>query len=315
MPASRPKPNRSQRTNQSQVAVEPEVVQPLWLVKAIGFTVLAALVCGYLALCLLFYQGQWQLVLHPSSAKSSSSELPTVFAGQPAEIIRFGTDDSARPQLVGWYIPAADGAPYISETVLLLPSGDGQLADARETLTMLHTLGVNVFAFDYRGYGMSLRANPGQSHPTESRMKQDAALAWQYLTNSRGLKVDQVVPFGIGVGAALAADLAASHPGTPALLIAEPRPDLFATVRRDPRSSLLPVVILFHERFEITQTLAALKTPKLLVLNKADKAAAAERNLAQGAADPKFILSLNQTSSPQSLPTALGRFLDESLHR
>ena len=43
-----------------------EVVHPLWLAKALALTLLAALLCAWLTLCLLFYQGDWQLILHPS---------------------------------------------------------------------------------------------------------------------------------------------------------------------------------------------------------------------------------------------------------
>ncbi len=299
----------------SNTASEPEVVEPLWLVKAIGLTLVAALGCGYLALCLLFYQGQWQLVLHPSKRAAAEVNLP----GVTSETIHFGIDESATPQLNGIYIPSAAGARYSSKTVLYLPSGDGQLADAGGALRMLHDLGVNVFAFDYRGYGSSLRLNPGEPHPNQQRMTEDAASAWQYLTVSRGLKASQIVPFGAGVGAALAAGLAERHPEVPALLVDAPEPDLLASIRRDPRTSSLPVRALFHERFEISDGLASLKTPKFLILRESAESSASEENaslraLARRAADPKFTLSLGAKALPAMLPEALGRFLDQYVH-
>src|SRR5882757_11072554 len=84
----------------------PDVVSPIWLIKAIALTIIAALFCGYLTFCLLFYQGQWQLVLHPTRTSAS----PTSIAGIPYELIRFGPDESATPQLIGWWIPAAPGS-------------------------------------------------------------------------------------------------------------------------------------------------------------------------------------------------------------
>lgn len=340
----------------SNGAAEPEVVEPLWLVKAIGLTLVAALVCGYLALCLLFYQGQWQLVLHPSKRPDAEVKLD----GVATETVRFGIDESATPQLAGVYIPAAVGtipasvgtipaaagtkpvavgtmppavtAPgtgallstagprYGNETILYLPSGDGQLADADATLQMLHNLRLNVFAFDYRGYGASLKLNPAQPHPNEQRMAEDANSAWQYLTVSRGLKPSQIIPFGTGVGAALAAGLAERHAEVPALIVDAPRPDLLAAIRRDPRTSSLPVGALFHERFAITGALASLKTPKFLIVHEGAEQGgveevAAVRALARSAADPKFTLSLGAKSSPAMLPEALGRFLDQCLPR
>ena len=71
----------------------PEAVHPLWLVKALAAVLLAAVLCGYLTLCLLFYQGQWQLVLHPS--RDTSIHPPVVDSPTKAELVRFAPDESA----------------------------------------------------------------------------------------------------------------------------------------------------------------------------------------------------------------------------
>src|ERR1700753_1815494 len=90
----------------------PDVVSPIWLVKAIALTIVAALFCGYLTLCLLFYQGQWQLVLPPPPPRPPPT--PTT----PSELTRLGPDESATPQLPGWWIPAAPGSRYAPITIL-----------------------------------------------------------------------------------------------------------------------------------------------------------------------------------------------------
>ncbi len=255
-PAVPPSPQR----NPYALNPNPEVVDPRWLLKAIGLILLLALVCGYLTLCVLFYQGQWQLVLHPSRSTSA----PAAIAGTPIVPIRFGIDESATPQLTGWWLAAAPGSRYATATVLYLPSGDGSLADSSAPITLaaLHAAGINVFAFDYRGYGQSAAL-----HPNQRRMQQDAAFAWQYLTASRHLAPSQIVLFGTGVGAALATELAAQHPQSPALLLDAPLPNLLDRVHADVRTKLLPVGLLFHDRFEITPTLSTLPTPKLLLLS------------------------------------------------
>src|SRR5260370_20433127 len=51
MPRATPKPAKQS----SQSSAQPEAVNHLWLIKAVAFTILAALLCGYLTLCLLFY--------------------------------------------------------------------------------------------------------------------------------------------------------------------------------------------------------------------------------------------------------------------
>ncbi|WP_433964268.1 alpha/beta hydrolase [Tunturiibacter gelidiferens] len=292
----RPTPKPSKRTTPTNP--QPEVVSPLWLVKAIAATVIAALVCGYLTLCLLFYQGQWQLVLHPIR----TSAAPTSIAGIPYELIHFGPDESATPQLTGWWIPSSPGARYAHATILFLPGADGSLADSIPTLANLHNLGLNVFAFDYRGYGQSAATRPGQQN-----MSHDVDSAWQYLTTSRALPAQQIIPYGTGVGASLATRLATDHNTIPALILDSPRADLLELARRDSRARLLPVRLLFHENFPLAAPLSALKTPKLLLT----RAASPDKSF-RTAADPKLTVEL-PSASDALYHQSVARFLDQYL--
>jgi pimeloyl-ACP methyl ester carboxylesterase len=278
------------------------------MLKAIGVAVLAALICGYASLCLLFYQGQWQLVLHPSR----SIPAPASIGGSPFQTIRFGVDESAEPQLAGWWLPAAAGARYAAYTVLYLPSGDGSLADAVPALAALHSLGINLFAFDYRGYGQSAAARPSQR-----RMTEDAASAWQYLTVSRAVSPDRIVLFGDGVGCALAAGLAQAHSEAPAVILQSPRPDLLQAVLADTRTRTIPVRALFHDRFDVATPLAALKTPKLLLLSSPTLGTIPSENqeMAVHAASPKTISTLQTHEIGSALyRDQITRFLDEYIH-
>jgi len=270
----------------------------MWLVKAIAVTSVAALFCGYLTFCLLFYQGQWQLILHPTRTTSA----PTSIAGIPYQLIHFGPDESATPQLTGWWIPAAMGARYANTTILFLPGSEGSLADSIPTLTSLHNVGLNIFAFDYRGYGQST-----PTHPNQLNMTHDVDSAWQYLTTSRAIAAQQVIPYGTGVGASLAIKLAADHNTIPAVILDAPRGDLLEVARRDPRSRLIPVRLLFHEHFPLAAPLAALRTPKLLFSRNTSP----DQSFLH-ASDPKLTVelpSLSETLYDQSLT----RFLDQYL--
>jgi uncharacterized protein len=294
MPRPTPKPNK----HTPPVKVQYEDVSPMWLVKAITITIVAALFCGYFTFCLLFYQGQWQLILHPTRTSSA----PTSIAGIPYQLVHFGPDESATPQLTGWWIPSAPGARYANTTILFLPGSEGSLANSIPTLTSLHNTGLNIFAFDYRGYGQS-----APTHPSQQNMTHDADSAWQYLTTSRAIPAQQIIPYGTGVGASLAIKLAADHTTIPALILDAPRGDLLEVARRDPRSHLIPVRLLFHEHFPLATPLATLKTPKLLL----------SRNTSPDesflhASDPKLTVelpSLSETLYTQSLT----RFLDQYL--
>ncbi len=269
----------------------------MWLLKAIAATIGVAILCGYLALCLLFYQGQWQLVLHP--ARTSSA--PASIDGAPYQLLHFGPGDSATPQLVGWWVPAATTARYANTTLLFLPPGDGSLANSIPTLAALHNLGINVFAFDYRGYGQS-----ANTHPNQQKMIHDAESAWTYLTSSRHIPANQIIPYGTGAGAALAASLATSHPVIPALILDSPHTDLLDAAQHDPRSSLLPTSLLFHEAFPLAAPLQSLHTPKLLFSKSGSQPPAAYRT----AADPKITVEF--TAPTEAVyPQALTRFLDQ----
>jgi len=297
----RPESSARPAANPYALNQNPEVVDPVWLLKALGIIVAGAMLCGYMTLCTLFYKAQWQLVLHPSHG----TPLLATTAGESFETIHFAVDETGNPQLVGKWLPAAAGGRYASTTALYLPSGDGSLADASDTLADLHNLGINVFAFDYRGYGQSAPMRPNQQ-----RMEEDARSAWRYLTSTRSIPASSILPFGVGVGAALAVDLASQHSELPAVIVRNAKPNLLGDVLADPRTRLLPVHLLFHNRFEIAPSLAVLSTPKLLI---ADDAKAPVAILYRSAADPKFTVFLPPGPSSAPLSTALARFLDQYL--
>ena len=292
MPRPTPKPAKPTPPQ----AAPPDVVSPIWLIKAIALTIVAALLCGYLTLCLLFYQGQWQLVLHPTRTSTS----PKSIAGIPYELIRFGPDESSTPQLTGWWIPAAPGSRYATITILFLPDGNGSLTNSTPTLASLHNLGLNVFAFDYRGYGQSAPARP-----SEQSMTHDADSAWQYLTATRAISTQYIVPYGTGVGTSLATRLAANHDTIPALILDTPRADLLDVAIRDPRAKLLPVRLFFHERFPLAEPLSTLRTPKLLL----SRTTSPDQTFLH-ASDPRFTVEL---ASPSAVlyNQSLTRFLDQ----
>jgi fermentation-respiration switch protein FrsA (DUF1100 family) len=70
----------------------------------------------------------------------------------------------------------------------------------------LKKLGWNIFAFDYRGYGLS------QGSPTLEGVVEDSRTAFKYLTEKIGLPNEQIVLFGESLGGAMAVDLAHAEP-------------------------------------------------------------------------------------------------------
>jgi pimeloyl-ACP methyl ester carboxylesterase len=288
MPRSKPRP--------PQHARHVENVPVSWLLKAFVAVLLAAAACIYLTLCFLYYRGQWLFVLHPTRA-----------SGEPAASsnpVHFATNDAGQPQLTGEWPKAPAEGRYGRLTILFLPGGDGSLANSAMTIKALQDLGLNVFAFDYRGYGFS-----ADLHPSQQRMSEDTEAAWRYLTASRGVSPGTIIPYGVGVGASLAASLAASHPEIPALILDSPHTDLLDTVRRE-SPSLLPVSLLFRERFPLAEPLRRLSTPKLLLADVGRGTPAAFA----GGAEPKLTVFLPSRTGP-IFDQAMERFIDAYLNQ
>jgi uncharacterized protein len=270
-----------------------EIVDPRWLLKAGAVSILVALLLAYLTLCWLFYQGQWQFALHPSRIVA---QTPAAL-GLKFEPIRFGVDATGTPQLSGWFIPS--DSPQ-AMTALILHSGDGSISDALPSAQLLNTAHLNVLLFDYRGYGAS-----GGQHPTEQLMQADADSALAYLTGTRGISLDRIIPFGQGIGASLATRLCAEHREFPALVLESPNGDIDASVAHDPRSKLVPTSLLLHEHFPLAEPLSTLATPKLIV-NYTNGAAPLD---ARRAANPKMTVEFPHKDDIAYVQT-LTRFLD-----
>lgn len=271
------------------------VVTPGWLLRALAIVVAFAMVCGYATFCWMFSQGGWQLVLHPRR----TTEVPARIGETPVELVRFGAATSGVPQLTGWWIAPVAGGRYAHLTVLFLPGADGSLLSDVPTLTALHGAGVGVFAVDYRGYGQS-----AEIHPSERRMTEDAETAWEYLAGTRRLRGEDVVPYGVGVGASLAIRLAEKQTAVQALVLDDPDTEVMERVAADPRVRLLPVRWLLKDRFEVFPALSSLRKPKLMVTRGRQSRASL------GAADPKMTLAL-PSFDPAEFAGAMRRFLDQ----
>ncbi len=229
------------------------LVEAAWILKALAAVFLAAFLCAYATICILFARSQWQLVLHPSRTVTTTPASLSL----PFTEVHLGVDDTGIPQLTGWWIPSD---ATTNNTALILHSADGNLADALPAAQLLHNQHLNVLLFDYRGYGQSL----GQ-HPTQESMQADAASALTYLTTTRNIPASSIVIYGTGIGASLAVRLCAENPTIPALILQSPDGDLTDRAAHDPRSKIVPFHLLFNQPFPLTEPLSHLPTPKLIL--------------------------------------------------
>lgn len=294
--APRPRPRPAPHT----VAPAPPTVSARWLISAFALTLVAAAVCGYAAIGLLFYQGQWQLLFHPRHGTIVTPKA----AGVPYQNIHFDVTPTGQPRLDGWWLPASSGARYADDTVLYLHDARGSLSDTVPALTELHSLGLNVFAIDYQGFGHSVGR-----HPTERLANADSAAAWTYLTDTRHIPAAHLVVFGDGAGAVFAAHLAATF--APAgVILEDPPPPARQTFAADARARILPLWLLQKEFLDPSADLAHTHVPLLFLVRRGDLQRT--RQLFQLAHDPKQLYDL-RSAHPSAVPAALSRFLDQVL--
>jgi uncharacterized protein len=276
------------------------VVSGRWLLTAFLLCICAALFCGYLTLCLLFWQGQWQLIYHPSRTITATPASVNVAFSD----IRFDMTDTGQPQLDGWWIPSAPDARYSADTVLYLHGANGSLSGTVPELAELHSLGIGIFAIDYRGFGLSEGA-----HPTERMATADAVAAWKYLTDIRSIPASHLLVFGDGVGATFAARLAAEF--APAgVILEDPGPPARQILLADARTRILPLFLLQNEKLDPSADLASAHIPRLF-LDRFDKSSRAHQ-LFLASGYPKDYFDLRGASAGSS-NAALRSFLDEVL--
>jgi uncharacterized protein len=228
----------------------PPTISAKWLLTVGAFALTAALVCAWGTLCILFWQGSWQLLYHPSSAVNSTPAS----ANLPFESIGFATDAAGEPQLRGWWIPGAQ-ARY---TAIYLHGADGNIGDSVNILAQLHSAGLNVFAFDYRGYGQSHFA-----HPSEARWREDTDFALAYLAGTRHIATSAIVLVGRDLGANLALGVAATHPDLAGVVLEEPLESPTAVIFNDPRAHLVPAHLLVADRWQTTAAASNVLIPSL----------------------------------------------------
>lgn len=300
-----PKP-RPIRPAQARPTAQPPLISARWLGISIGSTIAAAAVCAWAALCLLFWQGSWQLLFHP--AVTISRTPATV--GLSFQTVSFDPDSSGQPQLQGWWIPQASNA---RATLLYLHGATGNLSSTVDSLPAFAASGLNIFVFDYRGYGQSLRA-----HPSEDHWRQDADGAISYLTATRHIPPSTIIIAGSHLGANLALQVASMHPNLAGVFLDQPRAHPMQPIFSDPRARLVPAHALVFDRFDLDNPASELRIPALWI--ESQPAASARPQQAPAAYQlitaRKTLLWLDpRQDSARDMQAALSRWLDDLIPR
>jgi len=141
-------------------------------------------------------------------------------------------------------------------------------------------LGLNVFIFDYRGYGRS------QGSPSEDGLYRDAQSAYKYLIEKRNLKEESIVVYGKSIGANVAVELCSKI--RPAALISE---SAFTSALEMGKKlfPFLPLKWLISIKFDALSKIKNITVPKLIIHSEDDRIIPFKhgRKLFEAAPEPK----------------------------
>ncbi|MCM8782094.1 MAG: alpha/beta hydrolase [Candidatus Omnitrophica bacterium] len=182
-------------------------------------------------------------------------ELTPKDIGLEYEDVYFETKDGIK--LNGWLVPKNDSAAYL----LFCHGNAGNISHRLEMIDIFIKIGLNVFIFDYRGYGRS------QGIPSEGGIYQDVRAAYNYLI-SKGINEKNIVVFGESLGGAAAVDLAKDLER--GALITE---GLFTSVPNMAGEiyPCLPIKFVISSRYDNISKIKNIKIPKLIIHSKDDE--------------------------------------------
>ncbi len=240
--------------------------------------ILIRAIIGFTIVLMLFRWYEHRQTYHPSR---NVDVAVREFAG-PSEDVFFRTRDNV--QLNGWFFPAPTNSTRRHLAVLLCHGNGGNISHRVDVCSVLRGMGLNVFVFDYRGYGLS------EGRPSEQGTYLDAQAAYQWLRN-KGFEVKHIIAHGESLGGGVATELCLRE--TLGGLVLQSTftslPDIGAEL-----FPWLPVRLLGSIRYDTIRKLPQLSIPVLVMHSRDDgliRFQHSERNFT-AAREPKLFCEL-----------------------
>jgi len=241
------------------------------MIKKYLLTTFAGLVAVAALFVVLLVGCQNSIIYHPVKYPEGlwdTSNMPL-----PVQDVWFEAKDGVK--LHGWYIPR-EGAVA---TILFFHGNAGNITHRLENVFFLHHLQLNVFIFDYRGYGRS------EGDPDEEDIYLDCQAAYDTVLAQPGVMADSLFIFGRSLGGPFASYTATRNPAAGLILEST---FTNAVDMADRMLSILPGWLVSSE-FDTVGRVSQLKIPKLFIHGTRDNLIpfTLGRELYKAAAEPK----------------------------
>jgi fermentation-respiration switch protein FrsA (DUF1100 family) len=190
-------------------------------------------------------------VFFPSRGMSASPSA----IGLPWEDVYFKTSDNVN--INSWFFKN----PRANSTIFFAHGNAGNMSDRLFKVKFFYNLGLNVFIFDYRGYGKS------EGKPSEAGVYLDAQGAYDYLRSRGDVIMQNIILYGASLGGAVVIDLACHR--NAAFLVVESS----ITNAQDMARIHYPFVPSFFLslKFDSINKVRTLKVPKLFIHSPEDE--------------------------------------------
>ena len=219
------------------------------------------LVLGILAVALLIGLRRLEHKMLYYPMKFPAGDWDTAWFPGMLEDCAFTAGDGV--SLHGWFVrrhsEVPEEAPY---TLLFFHGNAGNITHRLENVAYLIQSGIQVFIFDYRGYGKS------RGRPHEDGLYRDALAAYDYVVSRPEVDAEKIVLFGRSLGGAVAVQLATQRACDKLILESTLTS---ATEMAGMLFSGLPVKMLVRSRFDSLGAIAALQMPILVIHGTEDE--------------------------------------------
>ena len=186
-----------------------------------------------------------------------------------------------KEKLHGWFFPTNMGEP-----VIVISHGNAcNISHMLEYASLLIEKNLQVFLFDYRGYGKSAGT------PSEKGIYMDAQAAYDYLINEEKILPDNIVLFGQSIGAATAIDVAIKNHVRSIII------DGAFTSTKEMSKKIFPmnlISFLLPSNYNNLEKIGHITVPKLIIHGEDDEIVpfSMGKRLFEASRDPKYFYTI-----------------------